>query len=337
MEPWLFFSRLRHLIQFDIGQRGLDRIAGNNLFTTCAGDLESACQSLAGTRGLSIAIVTGFYIPQAEAYETDGPLGAHFLAEVLHHLGAKVTLMAEPECSAVLETALRLSGLEDHVALHDLPAPTDVPQASWTANFWNIHRNLTHLIAIERAGPSHTVASLAALPRNHAAPVGDFVRQVPPGAWNRPHNMRGLDIAPFTAPAHQLFETMPQGVVSIGIGDGGNEIGMGKIPWETIAANISNGERIACRVPTHHLIVAGISNWGAYALAAGTAMLHRQTDLDRLFDAQREAQLWEAVLEKETLVDGVTGRKELAVDGQPWSEYRRPFEEMRTLLGQVRS
>ena len=71
---------------------------------------------------------------------------------------------------------------------------------------------------------------------------------------------------------------------------------------------------------------------GAYALAAGTAMLHRQTDLSRLFDAQREAQLWEAVLEKETLVDGVTGRKELAVDGQPWSEYRRPFQEMRTLL-----
>ena len=44
------------------------------------------------------------------------------------------------------------------------------------------------------------------------------------------------------------------------LGDGGNEIGMGKIPHETIVKNIPNGDLIHCRVPTDHLIVAGVSN-----------------------------------------------------------------------------
>ena len=50
---------------------------------------------------------------------------------------------------------------------------------------------------------------------------------------------------------------------------------MGKIPWDVIRRNVPNGGLIACRVPTDHLIVAGVSNWGAYALAAGVALLAR--------------------------------------------------------------
>jgi hypothetical protein len=63
-----------------------------------------------------------------------------------------------------------------------------------------------------------------------------------------------------------LFESIQQhlpAVTTIGIGDGGNEIGMGKIPWEVIRRNIPGGGRIACRVPTSFLLVCGISNWGA--------------------------------------------------------------------------
>jgi hypothetical protein len=332
MEPWLFFSRLRHLVQFDIGGRGLDRQPGNNLFTACAGDLEAACRSIADVKRPQVAIVTGFYITQAEAYETDGPLGSFFLAEVLHQLGVGVTLLAEPACTSVLEVALRLSGLEVHINLEDLPSPANPISENWSTDFWNKHRQLTHLIAIERVGPTHTLTSLAAQTRNYPPPTGEFVTRVSPGSWNRPHNMRGFDLSPFAAPAHLLFEGKPKQVISIGIGDGGNEIGMGKIPWETIAANIATGDRIACRIATNHLIVAGNSNWGAYALAAGISFLRNQAEAGRLFNADREAQFWEAVLEKETLVDGVTGRKELTVDGQPWEEYRRPLTEMGNLL-----
>ena len=132
------------------------------------------------------------------------------------------------------------------------------------------------------------------------------------------------------------MESLPPGVHSIGVGDGGNEIGMGKIPWEVIATNITNGATIACRVPTHHLIVAGTSNWGAYALAAGIVFLKGHEEAIRLFDADREAHLWQAVLEKGMLVDGVTGRRELSVDGLPWSDYRQTLDAIGTLLRRVR-
>ena len=114
--------------------------------------------------------------------------------------------------------------------------------------------SLTHLIALERVGPSRA---------------------------GRCYSMRGRDITDHMAPAHRLFEKERghTALTTIGIGDGGNEIGMGKIPSDVIGRNIPNGELIACRVPTDHLIVCGVSNWGAYALAAGVALAARANSI----------------------------------------------------------
>lgn len=337
MTDWQFFARLRHLIHHDPMGRGLDRIAGRSLISATAPDLEAACRSLAQPRQLQVAIVTGFYVPQAECYETDGPLGAIFLAETLHRLGAGVTIIAEPGCNAVHEVALRLNGLEDHVLLADLPTPDSMHLESWVHRFWGQHPHLTHLVALERAGPSHHLQSLGHQYGETPAPLGSFVREVDAISWNRPHNMRGHDIGAFTSGAHRLFETLPAQVKSVGIGDGGNEIGMGRVPWDVVRNNIHLGAKIACRVPTHQLIVAGTSNWGAYALAAGVVWLKQQYELAGQFDADREAQLWEATLAKEPLVDGVTAACQLTVDGLEWKEYRQPMDAMQQLLNQQRS
>ena len=55
--------------------------------------------------------------------------------------------------------------------------------------------------------------------------------------------MRGIDITEHTAPVHWLFEAVQDlpGLTTIGIGDGGNEIGMGKVPWHVIHRNINGG------------------------------------------------------------------------------------------------
>jgi len=337
MDDWQFFSELRHLIQHDPVGRGLDRIPGRSPFSLSAPDLQAACQSLASTRQLEVAIVTGFYIPRAECYETDGPLGAVFLAEALHKMGAGVTILSESGCTSVLEVALRLANLEDHVRLDDLPVVNSADFESWTTAFWERNPHLTHLISIERVGPSHTLTSLTQQYGQQVAPFGEFVKTVDAADWNRSYNMRGQELSAFTAPAHRLFETMPSHVATIGIADGGNEIGMGKLPWDVIAGNIQLGGKIACRVPTQRLIVSGVSNWGAYALAAGTAWLKQHDELSKLFDADREAQLWEATLEKEPLVDGVTAENILTVDGLAWDVYRQPMAAMQELLRRRRS
>ena len=119
---------------------------------------------------------------------------------------------------------------------------------------------------------------------------------------------------------------------TIGIGDGGNEIGMGKIPHETIVKNIPNGDLIHCRVPTDHLIVAGVSNWGAYALAAGIYVLRGVKPPPDLFDPDREREILEVMVREGPLVDGKTGKQEATVDGLSWDEYVKPLIRIREIL-----
>ena len=61
-------------------------------------------------------------------------------------------------------------------------------------------------------------------------------------------------------------------IATIGIGDGGNEIGMGKV-HQMVVDGIKNGQHIATTVATDHLITSGVSNWGGSALVAALAIL----------------------------------------------------------------
>lgn len=63
-------------------------------------------------------------------------------------------------------------------------------------------------------------------------------------------------------------------IATIGIGDGGNEIGMGKV-HQRVIDHIGNGPQIASSVSTDQLITAGVSNWGGSALAAALFVLHQ--------------------------------------------------------------
>jgi hypothetical protein len=142
--------------------------------------------------------------------------------------------------------------------------------------------------------------------------------------------MRGRDITEHTSPAHWLFEAARRdGVTTIGIGDGGNELGMGKIAWEVIRHNIPRGGLVACRVPTDHLIVAGVSNWGAYALTAGVYALRGIVPPPELFDPSTERRILEVMVEQGPLVDGVLARPSVTVDGLSWERYSAVLPRLR--------
>jgi hypothetical protein len=334
-------TAFRDLIQEDIGKRGLRTDPTRNLINAFPDDFANACRDLAGAERPAVAIVTGFYIVHGHppAAETDGPPGALFLARVLFHLGFRVALLTDQYCLEPLKVGLRCCGLVNQIPVLAMPSlPEHWPQflkAGWLP-FARDRFRLTHLIALERVGPSHTLESLQAQLQPSGA-LGevylDFLHEVPIEDQDCCHNASGRDISRFTAPAHLLFESVHQelpDVRTIGIGDGGNEIGMGKIPWTVIRANIAGGSKIACRVPTHHLIVCGISNWGAYGLALGTLLL-RGKPLPADFVSQ-EKELLQKMIELGPLVDGVTGYQVLSVDGIPFDRYLEPLQQMAAQL-----
>ncbi len=183
-----------------------------------------------------------------------------------------------------------------------------------------------------RAGLREVGAAASADHFGHDWPLITLER-AGPAADGKCYTMRGRDIRPHLSDwIHKWMDRDLRGHASIGIGDGGNEIGMGKIPHETIVKNIPNGDLIHCRVPTDHLIVAGVSNWGAYALAAGLfVLLDRKPPAD-LFDPDRELAILEVMVREGPLVDGVTGKQTATVDGLSWEEYSRPLLEMQRIL-----
>jgi D-glutamate cyclase len=328
---------IRDLIQEDIANRGLRRDPAENLITACPDDFAGACRSIAQAPAPALGIVTGFYIVDATppAGETDGPLGALFLARALTPLGIRVVLGTDPFCAPALQAGLDACGLIGQVAVVWLADQSDPNSSRYGDSFPTGGTPLTHCLALERVGPSHTPESVRDQQGATTAAVTDFVREVPPDRYGRCYSMRGRDLSALMRPAHLLFERARQGdrkEVTIGIGDGGNEIGMGKIAWEVIRRNIPNGALIACRVPADYLIVAGVSNWGAYALATGVALL-RGKRLDReLFDIERERELLRVMVEKGPLVDGVSGKQTVTVDGLSFERYAEPLKRLAALV-----
>jgi hypothetical protein len=311
-------------VQTDPGNRGLARDPHDNLFTATAGDFAAACRSIADHSKPALEIVTGFFIPTATppAMETDGPLGAVFLVRGLAGLGIESAIISDAGCRSAVLAGLDRAGQRKHFiqAYGSRNAPPDGLSPVTLGSNTGPVTWVTHCVAVERVGPA---------------------------ADGRCYTMRGRDVSDHTTPTERLF-TGPEWrfggpkhpitgrreweVRTIGIGDGGNEIGMGKIPHETTIKNIPNGDLIHCRVPTDHLIVAGVSNWGAYALAAGVYVLRGVKPLADLFDPDREREILEVMVREGPLVDGVTGQQTATVDGLTWDEYAKPLIRIREIL-----
>jgi hypothetical protein len=144
--------------------------------------------------------------------------------------------------------------------------------------------------------------------------------------------MRGVDIGAYTAPLDELFTAGPW--ETIAVGDGGNEIGMGSLPRELIARHVDHGDTIACVTPARHLIVAGVSNWGAYALLGALAVL--RADWRELLLACLDENLDQAILEATVnqgpAVDGVSRLRALTVDNFEAPIHHAKLREIRALV-----
>ena len=144
--------------------------------------------------------------------------------------------------------------------------------------------------------------------------------------------MRGQDIGSYTAPLDDLFVAGPW--ETIAIGDGGNEIGMGALSRSLIARHVAHGETIACVTAARHLIVAGVSNWGAYALIGALAALRQdwRAALLSCLEETLDRAVLEATVEDGPAVDGVSLLQTMTVDNLDIATHHRVLRMIRTLV-----
>lgn len=260
-------EELERRVQLDEGKRGIKPLI-------IPGEMLKSAKSLLQAK--SIVIITGFpclldYDPPTE---TDGPLGAAAIARALLALGKSVTI-ATDECNEqVILACFARSGMltkdyaysgeslnQSKLKLESFPGKDDFDEKDMERLF-SLHSSVDCVVAIERAGPAFD---------------GHY------------RTMRGREMTHLIAPLELLLDKADEDnesisnekdalsiklPVSIGIGDGGNEVGMGKIYDEILeCGTIPNSKEIACVTASDHLIVSSVSNWAGYGLAAAIAVL----------------------------------------------------------------
>lgn len=217
-----------------------------------------------------LAVVSGFYVPAAGAPETDGPGGAAILARAFQREGRECEIWTDARCIEVIAECAKAAGCAENTA---------------------------------RIAP----ASL-----KERAPDGIiFVERLGRAADGRYYNFKKQDISEWTAPLDALAdEAAGLGIHTIGIGDGGNEAGMGNF-YDELCALLPDYAACLSVVRAEFALTADVSNWGAYALAEALSFVW---GVRRGIEPGEETKMLEAAA-RAGAADGISGRCETSVDG----------------------
>jgi hypothetical protein len=270
--------------------------------------------------GSNVIVLTGFPIMPYELVETDGPVGAAAIARSLNvAFSARPILLTEPAFVPPLRESCRAAGLNVYERIEDcrgVPAAVVAPFTMDPSEAPAMARTLldalepTAVVAVERVG------------RNRAG---------------LHHSGRGVPLLHLTAKLDHLFEqARERGIATIGIGDLGNELGLGSLR-PTVEAATAFGARclcpceagMACDVPSDVPVVAGVSNWGAYAV--GAALAYLLDDPDILHGPPIEEEMLRACAAGGA-IDGPTGRPIGWVDGIATDYHVRLIAQLHDLI-----
>ena len=243
-----------------------------------------AASSLLALKRGNVLIATGFYV--GGHAETDGPPGAFFVARALNTLGFDCIVITDEYCAGLFQSPAS-GGISEELV--------DIRISGDQLNSVLDQYNPSALISIERCGINAE---------------GDYA------------NMRGVSIASHTARLDFLFEQGRRRLIpTFGIGDGGNEIGMGCFK-ETIERELSLSP---CVTEVDFPIIASVSNWGAYGLCA---CLQKLSGL-RVMPSSDELSRYLSHIVPMGCVDGVTGTHTPTVDGYPLAYELETIELLR--------
>ncbi|MDC0085018.1 DUF4392 domain-containing protein [Oceanospirillaceae bacterium] len=229
-------------------------------------------------------ILIGTGFPVVGTFETDGPVGAIALYDSLEHLGAVPVLVCGQPLVGVLSERYRT---------HAIRVGEHVHIEGETLAALN-HLNPQAIVSIERPG------------------------QAQDGHY---YNMRGENISERTAcfDGFMKWAECP----TIAVGDGGNEIGMGKVIHALKKLDI-----VPSVTSADELIVADVSNWGAYGMIAFLGLWQQQDLLAKI----RPLAILQYLSELGS-VDGVTRINQLTEDGLPVGEGQSVIAQLRQITG----
>ena len=262
--------------------------------------------------GDTVFIATGFMDQPVVAPgcgESDGPPGAAVLAKALRlALKASPVLVVDESLIEPMEKMLRATGFQC-VAPQDLRHSVELGKLrtamvlSLPAEPAAAQREALHLL--ETLQP----AACIAIERPGMNRAGQM------------HNMAGLAIGDPMAKIDYLFQAAREKkIATIGIGDGGNELGMANIAAEIIQANIPCAVKCQCpcgagivpATPVDALLTANISNWGGYAVAALLGAMTQTAEA--VHTGEQELALLKTAADA-GLHDPIAGSVEPSVDG----------------------
>jgi len=230
---------------------------------------DAAAQAL--YKAQSVLLVTGFYILSAGKPETDGPPATVSLGESLLSMGKKVTYATDKYTINIIK------GLINRQEIVEFPIMNIEESDSFAKNVINQYAPDV-IVSIERCGMSKD------------------------GLYR---NMRGKDISVYTAKMDLLFVNHSN---TVGVGDGGNEIGMGKVHEKIkLAKQLPDYPAIT---PTKHLVISSVSNWGVWGIIAALSLL---VGKNLLPDIETETKRIKQSVDLGA-VDGFSGNAEYKVD-----------------------
>jgi hypothetical protein len=217
--------------------------------------------------GGTVFVTAGWLMPGFHPYgETDGPIGAATLGRALSlAFGARMVVLTEAEMVPITTAACRAAGLNvmSEAEIAGAPRPP--------------HPNNRHCIIVPIAIPLEAARSEAARLFDTYAPKAILsVEKNGPNAEGLYCMVGGDDNSDCVIKAAEFYyEAARRGVLTIGIGDRGNEIGFGAIA-EVPRRLLPFGARATDSTVVDVLVTAAVSNWGASAIAASlAAMLDR--------------------------------------------------------------
>lgn len=251
------------------------------------GYIERSTDLLLKTKG-KIFITSGFYIVNSKSPETDGPPGVIALAKTLKTLGNEVFIITDKFSLEIFQ------GMYEKDKVLEFPILNHIESSAY-ANDLIRKYDPKLIISIERAGLSDD---------------GKY------------RNFRGIDFSDYNAKIDYLFEQLPN---SIGVGDGGNEIGMGNYKNEILELGIYPNPSI---ITTTENIIASTSNWGAYGLIAGISLKKEKNYLPSVDDGMKMIKQCVDL----GAVEGLSGESKPWVDGRALEEDKICLEKLNLLL-----